>query len=329
MRLRGGALWYDPGFEERFGVWPAVLNQANQGKWTPIIGPGLTDGLLGSRREVAQRWADTFRFPMAPHDREDLPQVAQFLAVNQKALAFPQNHLIDYLRSELLERYRDELPAEVRESLHGEARAAHLSRLISSIGVQRRQANPTDPFKVLAGLNLPIYITASQSDLITDALREAGKEPRIDFCRWNDAVLDAEALPPNFRPDAKHPLVYHLFGRLDHPESLVITEDDYFDFLIGMKKNSDLIPLVVKRALADTGLMFLGFHLDDWNFRIMSLAIMHQEAACRKVMPTSPPRSTSEEGRTLEPRAPAPTRKLLHRISHQHLLGQPDDLPPS
>ena len=36
------------------------------------------------------------------------------------------------------------------------------------------------------------------------------------------------------------------------PNSVVLTEDDYFDFLIGVTSNKDLIPPVVRRALADT-----------------------------------------------------------------------------
>jgi len=327
MRLRGGALWYNPGFEEKFEKWPSVVGQAEGGEWTPILGPGLTDSLLGSRREVAQRWADTFRFPMAPHDREDLPQVAQYLSIQQDAV-FPQKQLIDYLRSELLVRYRDDLPADVRNSPAGEVPAAHLSRLISSIGAQRRQRDPTDSFKVLADLPLPIYITASQSDLITDALREAGKEPHIDFCRWNDATLDVPRLDPVYRPDSQHPLVYHLFGRLDHPQSLVITEDDYFDFLIGMKKNKELIPLVVKAALAAKGLLFLGFHLNDLNFRIMCRAIMDQEGSqLRRRRTKVAAQIDLEEGRILEPRG---ARAYLERYfdlgsNISIYWGSPDD----
>src|SRR5262249_155807 len=85
-RLRGGSLWYKGGFEEgaRLTNWPAVLRQIQGRRWTPVLGPGLTDALIGSRREIAQRWAETFHFPMAPHNCEDLPQVAQFLAINQK-----------------------------------------------------------------------------------------------------------------------------------------------------------------------------------------------------------------------------------------------------
>ena len=188
MRLRGGSLWYKPGFEEgaQLKNWPAVLRQIQTHRWTPILGPGLTDSLLGSRREIAQRWAETFRFPMAPHNREDLPQVAEFLAINQKAKMFPQNELISYLRSDLLKRYRDELPKELRERKGDELPADHLSKLISTIGAQRRKRDPAEPFAVLARLPVPIYMTAAQNDLISDALRDAGKEPHIDFCRWHD-----------------------------------------------------------------------------------------------------------------------------------------------
>ena len=74
---------------------------------------------------------------------------------------------------------------------------------------------------------------------------------------------------PDYRPSAERPLVYHLFGRLSVPKSVVLTEDDYFDFLIGVTTNNDLIPAVVRRALADTALLFLGFNLDEWDFRVL------------------------------------------------------------
>ena len=330
MRLRGGSLWYKPGFEEgtQLKNWPAILRQIQNQRWTPVLGPGLTDGLLGSRREIAQRWADSFHFPMAPHDSEDLPQVAQFLAINQKAEMFPQNELISYMLSELLSRYRDELPKELRERKEGELPADHLSKLISTIGAQRRKQDPAESFAVLARLPVPIYVTAAQNDLISDALRDLGKEPRIDFCRWHDSLIEFPTVDPDFRPDPQHPLVYHLFGRLEHPESLVLTEDNYFDFLIGMKKNKDFIPAVVKRALADTGLLFLGFHLDDWNFRVMFRAIMEQEGGRgrRSMYAHVAAQIDPEEGRILEPRgARAYLESYFTEADISIYWGSPDD----
>ena len=57
---------------------------------------------------------------------------------------------------------------------------------------------------------------------------------------------------PDYKPTPEQPLVYHLFGRLDVEDSLVITEDHYFDYLIGAARNSDSIPAVVRERLAET-----------------------------------------------------------------------------
>jgi hypothetical protein len=304
MRLRGGSLWYKLGFEEAGELrnWPAVLSQIRKDKWTPVLGPGLTDAFLGSRREIAQRWAETFHFPMAPHNAEDLPQVAQFLAVNQKADAFPRDKLIEYLDAELLERYRDVLPTELLDPNPNQL-PDHLSRLISAIGAQRRKRYPDDPFAVLARLPVTVYVTASQSDLISDALREAGRCPRVDHCRWYDPNAAAPAIESDAKPDPKYPIVYHLFGRLKDPDSLVLTEDNYFDFLIWMNNKRADLPGPVKRAFTDKGLLFLGFQFDDWNFRVMFRAIMNQEGGQgrRSKYAHVAAQIDPEEGRIIEP----------------------------
>jgi hypothetical protein len=330
MRLRGGALWYQPGFEEgaQLTNWKAVLRQIESRQMTPILGPGLTDALIGSRREIARRWSESFHFPMAPHNREDLPQVAQFLAINQRAELFPQNELIGYLRADLLQRYCDELPEELREGKPDELPADHLNRLMCAVGAQRRKRDPADPFAVLARLPVSTYITAAQNDLISDALREVGKEPRVDFFRWRGNPTSDPTIDPDLRPDLQHPLVYHLFGRLDHPESLVLTEDNYFDFLIGIRKNKVLIPKYVRRSLADAGLLFLGFQLDAWNFRVMFRAIMDQEGgrARRPMYASVAAQIDPEEGRIIEPRrARAYLESYFTESSVSIYWGGPDD----
>ena len=304
-----------------------MLSQIETGKWTPILGPGLTDALLGSRREIAQRWAETFHFPMAPHNAEDLPQVAQFLAINQKAETFPQNQLISYLRSELLDHYKDALAAELRERKPDESPADHLGNLISALGAQRRKRDPSDPFAVLAGLPVNVYVTATQNDLISDALSEIGRPPQIDFCRWHEDLNDLPGVAPDFRPDFKHPLVYHLFGRLKYPESLVLTEDNYFDFLNGIKEDETSASRVVKGVLTNSGLVFLGFQLDDWIFRVMFRAIMNQEGSGRRAKYAHVAAQIDpEEGRMLEPRgARAYLESYFTESAISIYWGSPDD----
>jgi hypothetical protein len=138
---------------------------------------------------------------------------------------------------------------------------------------------------VLADLPLPIYITTDFSNLLAEALQAADKKPQVELCRWNDeielipSIYDTE---PTYRPDAQRPLVYHLFGHVKEPASLLLTEDDYFDYLIGVTSNKDLIPVAVRRALTDTALLFLGFQMDDWNFRVFFRSIMSQEGRGRR-----------------------------------------------
>jgi CHAT domain-containing protein len=57
MRLKSGRIWYAPGFQEQEGLkkWPALLGNIRRGQCTPILGPGLNESLLGSRREIARR----------------------------------------------------------------------------------------------------------------------------------------------------------------------------------------------------------------------------------------------------------------------------------
>lgn len=277
LRLRSGRLWYTPGFAGRgsqLEKWPALLRYIQSGRCTPILGPGLTDWLLGSRRQIAERWAEVYGFPMAPHERESLPQVAQNMAVNQDEM-FPRAELAEHVRAQVLGGQRE----AVSGSIGG------LDALISAVDRQRREVSAADPHAALARLPLPIYVTANFSSLMADALADAGKQPRVALCPWNDRVEAAPELyspGSTYRPDKDHPLVYHLFGSLSEPDSVVLTEDDYFDFLIGATSNRALIPPVVRRALADTALLFLGFRMDEWDFRVLFRSLMSQEGRGRR-----------------------------------------------
>ena len=83
-----------------------------------------------------------------------------------------------------------------------------------------------------------------------------------------------------FRPSPDQPLVYHLFGRLDERASLVITEDDYFNYLIAVakafKESPSPIPNAVSTTWTTNALLFLGFQLDDWSFRVLFRSMLQE-----------------------------------------------------
>ena len=267
-RLKSGRLWYIPGVGvdgKEFGKFPAVVRNIRKMRTTPILGPGLIEPLFGSLREVARRWADQFQYPMSPHERESLPQVAQFLSISQDPL-FPFDELEEYLRTYIRATHKDDLTPDL---LNG---TPPLDKLIEAVGARRREQNPLEPHRVLASLDLPVYITANPDSLLEAALAAAGKQPQSVICPWNEEIDPPDVTPP----DPAHPLVYHFFGRWNQPESMVLTEDQYFAFLIGATRNTDIIPERVREALTNAGLLFLGFQTDEWAFRVLFQTILAQ-----------------------------------------------------
>jgi hypothetical protein len=356
MRLRSGRIWYTPGFggsgADRFEKFPALVNDIRKRKCTPILGPGLSDQLLGSRQTLAQRWAKNFRFPMAPQLRDDLPQVAQYLSVNLSR-QFPRDELSRYLREELLAAFGDELGEQIRGQHPDEV---SLRTLMTEAWRVRHAAGLPDPYRILAALPLPLYVTTQPWNLLAEALRAAGRSPRVDTYRWkqldggadwydadDDPAEDAQDDPGNdpewafhvdpdperrraaaeagwppavltrggpYRPSEAEPLVYHLFGHIARPRSLVLTEDDYFDFLIGVTRDRDLVPSRVRRAFADSSLMFLGFRLDEWDFRVLHRTILNQEGNRSDSYTSVAVQIDPEEGRNVEPER---ARRYLER----------------
>jgi hypothetical protein len=301
-RLVSGRLWY----EQRFGgtpgfdAWPGLINQIRKGKCVPILGSGLLEPFIGSPREIARRWATKFRYPLTASLHDDLPQVAQYLSTTQ-GTDFPRDEFVRELADEVVRRWPEveeavaEAPgARVLRQQFGvrvapppvardpEDPAARLLRLLSAARAGLLRKDPAEPHQVLARLSCPIYITTNPDDLLADALRATGKEPREELCRWQKAGAAPPEVSPAapFAPVGERPLVYQLFGHLRDPDSMVLTEEDYFHYLIGITLlQSRPKPSAVHHALADSGLMFLGFRIDDWDFRVFVHFLRSQQGA--------------------------------------------------
>jgi hypothetical protein len=288
MRLKTGRLWPStlvdgPGFDR----WDALVSDIENDQCVPVLGPGLVESALGSRRDMARAWAERYEFPLAPRNRDDLAQVAQYLAYRQsKNLAI--NELRRLLVLHIRSTYRSELE-EIgarlgRDLLTQPINKGICNELIKQIGQEQRRRDPQDVHRLLAQLPVRVFINANRDNLLSDALQEAGRTPRLLLCNWivkNDAPVPiGPGLPDGWEPTAQEPLVFHVFGNLDYPQSLVLTEDDYFDFLIAVTRNEMLnkvsIPGAITNALASSGLLLLGFQADDWDFRVLFRGVLRQ-----------------------------------------------------
>lgn len=216
--------------------WDNLLRRIKDGNCTPFIGPGVGEGLLPTDREIAQAWASEHHYPLT--DFDNLPRVAQFLAISRDA-AFP---------------------------------AEDIARRWQNLTAKPNFREAIEPHSFLAGLPLSLYITTNYDDFLFQALKYRLREPRQEVCRWNNYVKDA---PSVFDPGSTveispaNPLVYHLFGHVKVPESMVLTEDEYLDFLVNISRDQTIIPRRIQKALVNTSLLFLGYDLNDWRFRIL------------------------------------------------------------
>ncbi len=267
-RISEGRIWSGSGADKKFSGWIGLHKAISDPKFrcVPILGWGLLEDLIGDTRELARRWALETDFAMAPHHREDLPQVTQYLAVTEGS-SYSRNDLNDRLGREL-----------TRRAARAPSAGKSVDDLLEEARTRRRKAGRLDPFDVLARLPFPLYVTTTPDDQMPRALRAVGKQPDVALCHWHDRGEELEwptyerlKADPYYAPKANDPpLVYQLFGRLGLPHSLVLTEDDYFDFLIEANRDPNRrIPPGIRTALGSSLLLFLGFRMDEWDFRVL------------------------------------------------------------
>jgi hypothetical protein len=152
-----------------------------------------------------------------------------------------------------------------------------LSKMIKEIDSSKFSPETRSPYDILADLDLPIYLTTNYDHFLEDALaRSKRKQSQSDFFRWNDDLIklckglgmssvfdDAQ-----YKPTEERPLVYHIHGDFKNPQSMVLTEKDYFDFVINTNKDvAQQIPSVLRREIAQCSLLFIGYSVEDIDFR--------------------------------------------------------------
>lgn len=278
---KSGVVWPPRSADiEGFDKWEAVIGNIQDGHCVPVLGPGLVEPVIGSTRDIARAWAERYEFPLAPKNRDDLAQVAQHLAYRNDS-SFVVRAIRQYVVGYLRRKFRDQLTPEL---VRRPAEQGLVDQMVSHIGSELRRAKPSEVHTLLARMPVKIYVNANRDNLLHDALVEQGKKPRIQLCTWRSSGDKPEPHGPqagsDYVPSVDEPLIFHVFGNNQYPDSLVITEDDYFKFLIQVTRNETLpesgIPHTVTRAIASSGWLLLGFQLEDWDFRVVLGSILRQ-----------------------------------------------------
>lgn len=271
MRLRNGLLFGQRGQilgERAESFWTTLLDNIEDGECTPFLGPGVTADLLPNPEELAQQLATENNYPFANVD--SLPHVAQFIGTVDNRR----------LRKELLRLMSAGFKARLGLKSAPEDRRRSLTEIITasdwSARVQERQEN--EIHHQLAELALPLYITTNLDNCMALALQANGQAARRITIPWRAAVQD-QARRPHYDleppPNPTQPVVLHLFGMDDDLLSLVLTEDDYLDYLAHIARDYEyLLPTSVHEALASTTLLFLGYHLEDLDLKVIMRGLL-------------------------------------------------------
>jgi hypothetical protein len=221
--------------------WTRLVEQVTSGDCTPFLGAGACHGTLPTGKKLSTDWAAKHQYPFDDH--AVLPRVMQYVATGARDAVYIKQRV---------------------------------TRALASLGPPDF-ANPGEPHGLLARLPLPVYLTTNYDNFMIQALRSEGKRPSSAICPWYRGATVDEALfgiDRGYDPRPDEPIVYHLHGSFAQPSSLVLTEDDYLEFLISLTRDKagdgrKLVPASILRALTTRPLLFIGYSLEDWTFRVL------------------------------------------------------------
>jgi hypothetical protein len=237
-------------------AWEILLYDIADKRCIPFVGPGASERWV-QLDATAKEWAEKFQYPYPLEDSSQLPRVSQFLAIREGDESTPKKLL---------------------------------SRRIKDLKSRPMFSAPeyeNTVYAVLADLNLPIYVTTNYDHLMEDALTDKGKKPIMEYSIWKDLGVNRNTVgqiesshtssgyfdsdTPQRRPTSAEPLVFHLLGDIDTPQSMVLTEKDYIDFAIYLSKMGDryTLPHSIRQNLSNSTLLFVGYRLEDIRFIIV------------------------------------------------------------
>lgn len=183
-----------------------------------------------------------------------------------------------------VQRSDEENLARVSQQVEIRARRPRLISLLKTI-LPFQDCTPSPLLRVLAKLPFKLIVTANYDELLEQALSELGREyeviiqPAKGFGNQiddeNSKILDC------FERDRL--VIYKIHGAFQDSsprDTIVITEDDYIEFLTMVCGDEDKmgIPKQIISTLKTSTILFLGYSLEDWNFRSIHRGLIEQLA---------------------------------------------------
>jgi hypothetical protein len=250
--------------------WNTLLENIADKECTPFLGSGMTTGLLPTPADLAQKLAAEYNYPFPT--TQSLPRVAQFACTMDNRQ--PRKKVI----RELINGFKIRMGLKT-ESNNQECSLCKIMEA-SSWSNCSQEFIENEIHHQLADLQLPLYITTNFDDFMPLALRAKRKDlmVRKETIKWREKTSPDpngrkyDIVPP---PSPEEPVVLHLFGSDDDLLSMVLTEDDYLDYLARISRDYEyLLPPSVQERLASTTLLFLGYRLEDLDLKVIMRGLL-------------------------------------------------------
>jgi TIR domain/SIR2-like domain len=125
----------------------------------------------------------------------------------------------------------------------------------------------------LASLPFRLIVNTSPGFSAERAFKRVKPDTHVDFY---DRTAPARIYLPDPTVDA--PVLYGLYGSLQQPSSMILSENDRFDFLISIITENPPLPQKLTSSLCDPrqSFLFLGFNLAQWQLRMLVHVVLRK-----------------------------------------------------
>ena len=266
--------------------WYTIVESVEDGLCVPFLGAAVNlsvDGYAGLPLgyEVAERL-------LAPLVGKKRITFDEFVTVTPGPLLTPadeDDERVKDLKELLKDLIRVRAEDLSRVALHvasGAGKGTLVKRLKSILN-----AAACDPSRILttiAGLPIRLVVTTNYDELMEEAYRRAvpPQEPLVitqplsgfkpaDQRRWAKELAAVCPMYPSPRQTDERPIVYKIHGSLgEQSGELIVSEEDYIGFLdtLGRDRKAS-VPTLIQDLVVQSRLLFLGYSLEDWDFRTL------------------------------------------------------------
>ena len=224
--------------------WSDLMYCVSSSEFVLVLGRGINYGVVPTDEVLGRKWARELEKP----EWMGLP-------FSQVAEQLDQTYGHSYLVKTLVKEYTQ----------------ARLSKFNATGGLHA----------VLSRLPCQMFITTCIDSFMEDALTSRGKQPNSAIVNLRDRM---RASGGGFTPTVttvSEPLVVHVFGRLDVPESLAVTVDDQMRLLDQSGGDRRPIPIEATYMLYRFPAIWLGFDWETIERRAITSLLAHEDPASR------------------------------------------------